>query len=402
MTQAARQRADRRGHEGGAERALRRHRGSCRATSSACSTICCRPRARLPRKWSASCWTRWTPANREVITLYYGAAGQCGRGRGVTRELADRAVSRPGDRSRRRRPAVLSLHHFSRVTKWHRSRSSPIAVHTCRRPPPLPNWASRCIPLIVRAGQQTYPERINQTDEAFMRRLAPDSKSVTVESPSVAHVQQLFARLGQVTDSVVCIHASGAFPTCRDRAPGVVRLHGPPAHHRASTRRPRLPRWGSSSRRPPRAAAERASQAEVVKIVRGMIPHMYAMFFSDSLEFLEAWGRLGPAQTLLGTMLDLKPLATMEDGDLIPMEKVRTLQPGGRRAVRFRRRVLAHRAAVPGAPRLRGRGRAAPGTAGGSVPAPGVLGRGLYALAGGPHRAARAGRDGLRRDPVTG
>jgi DegV family protein with EDD domain len=71
------------------------------------------------------------------------------------------------------------------------------------------------------------------------------------------------------------------------------------------------------------AAAQGAPQAEVVRIVRGMIPHMYALFFSDSLDYLEAWGRLGAAQTLLGTMLDLKPLATMEDGDLLPIEKVR-------------------------------------------------------------------------------
>jgi DegV family protein with EDD domain len=72
------------------------------------------------------------------------------------------------------------------------------------------------------------------------------------------------------------------------------------------------------------AAAEGASLAEVVRIVRGMIPHMYALILSDSLAFLEAWGRLGPAQTLLGTMLGLKPIATMEDGDLLPVEKVRS------------------------------------------------------------------------------
>jgi DegV family protein with EDD domain len=180
------------------------------------------------------------------------------------------------------------------------------------------------IPLIVRAGQQSYPERINQTDEAFMRRLAADSKSLTVESPSVSQVQQIFARLGQTTDSIVCIHASSALFDVSD----VVR--------RASSGfmgRQRIivvdtqttsAALGIIVEAAARAALDGASQAEVVKIVRGMIPHMYAMFFSDSLEFLEAWGRLGPAQTLLGTMLDLKPLATMEDGDLIPMEKVKT------------------------------------------------------------------------------
>ena len=51
---------------------------------------------------------------------------------------------------------------------------------------------------------------------------------------------------------------------------------------------------------------------------------MYALFFSDTLDYLEMWDRLGPAQTMLGTMLGVKPIATMEDGDLIPVEKVRS------------------------------------------------------------------------------
>lgn len=180
------------------------------------------------------------------------------------------------------------------------------------------------IPLIVKSGGQTYPERVNSTDEAFMRRLKEDSKSGAVESPTVAQVQQVFARLSQTTDNMVCIHSSSALFDIGE----VVR--------RASSAfmgRQRITvldtqttsaALGIIVEAAARAAAEGASQTEVVKVARGMIPHMYAMFFSDSLNYLEAWGRLGAAQTLLGTMLDLKPLATMEDGDLIPMEKVRT------------------------------------------------------------------------------
>ena len=180
------------------------------------------------------------------------------------------------------------------------------------------------IPLIVRVGQQTYPERINQTDEPFMRRLAADSKSVHVESPGISQVQQLFARLGHVTDSVVCIHGSSSLfdvaEIARRASSGFMGRQRIIVIDTQTT----SAALGIIVEAAARAAADGASQAEVVKIVRGMIPHMYAMFFSDSLEFLEAWGRLGPAQTLLGTMLDLKPLATMEDGDLIPMEKVKT------------------------------------------------------------------------------
>ncbi|MCU0508025.1 MAG: DegV family protein [Anaerolineae bacterium] len=180
------------------------------------------------------------------------------------------------------------------------------------------------IPHIVRSGGQTYPERVNHTDEAFMRRLREDTKGGTVEPPSVAHAHQVFARLSQSTDSMVCIHSSSALSDISE----VVRRasSGFMGRQRITVldTQTTSAALGIIVEAAARAAAEGASQAEVVKIARGMIPHMYAMFFSDSLEYLETWGRLGPAQTLLGTMLDLKPLATMEDGDLIPMEKVRT------------------------------------------------------------------------------
>jgi DegV family protein with EDD domain len=187
----------------------------------------------------------------------------------------------------------------------------------------ITQYGIEVIPLTVHVGQQAYPERINQTDETVLRKMVQDPKSVWVDPPGLAQVQGLFARLGQITDSVVCIHGSGALHDTAEVA------------RRASTGfmgRQRIIVLdtltssigvGLIVEAAAKAAAEGASQVEVVKIVRGMIPHVYALYFSDSLEYLEAWGRLGSAQTMLGTMLELKPLATMEDGDFIPVEKVR-------------------------------------------------------------------------------
>jgi len=176
----------------------------------------------------------------------------------------------------------------------------------------------------VRSGQLAYPERINQVDDAFMRRIAADSKSGWIETPTLSQVQQVFARLGQVTDSVVCIHTSSALhdigEIARRASAGFMGRQRIIVLDTQTT----SAMLGVIVEAAAEAALAGASQAEIVKIVRGMIPHMYAMFFSDSLAYLEAWGRLGPAQTTLGTMLGLKPLATMEDGDLIPMEKVRS------------------------------------------------------------------------------
>jgi DegV family protein with EDD domain len=42
------------------------------------------------------------------------------------------------------------------------------------------------------------------------------------------------------------------------------------------------------------------------------------------MDYLERGGRIGKAQAILGSMLSIKPILFMEDGDIIPLEKVRT------------------------------------------------------------------------------
>ncbi|MCX6031016.1 MAG: DegV family protein [Chloroflexi bacterium] len=179
------------------------------------------------------------------------------------------------------------------------------------------------IPLTVHVGQKTYGERVNATDEDFLRRLAQDAKLASVGAPSPGQMRGLFNRLSQTTSEIVCVHVSGALndvaEVAREAAKDFIGRQRIVVIDTATT----SVGVGLIVEAAGRAAAEGAPITEVVRIVRGMIPHMYALLFSDSLEFLEAWGRLGAAQTLLGTMLGLKPLSTMEDGDLLPVEKVR-------------------------------------------------------------------------------
>jgi DegV family protein with EDD domain len=48
------------------------------------------------------------------------------------------------------------------------------------------------------------------------------------------------------------------------------------------------------------------------------------MFAVDTLEFLHRGGRIGGAQRLLGTALNMKPILFLEDGRVEPLERVRT------------------------------------------------------------------------------
>lgn len=49
-----------------------------------------------------------------------------------------------------------------------------------------------------------------------------------------------------------------------------------------------------------------------------------SLFYVDTLEHLRRGGRIGAAQALLGSVLAVKPLLTISDGTVVPLDKART------------------------------------------------------------------------------
>jgi DegV family protein with EDD domain len=63
---------------------------------------------------------------------------------------------------------------------------------------------------------------------------------------------------------------------------------------------------------------------EIVRQMRGASERLYAMYYVETPTYLDASEILSPAHALLGDMLGLKPFLTIEDGRIVPVEKVRT------------------------------------------------------------------------------
>jgi DegV family protein with EDD domain len=60
-------------------------------------------------------------------------------------------------------------------------------------------------------------------------------------------------------------------------------------------------------------------------------------FAIDTLEFLRRSGRLGAAGAWIGSTLRVKPILTMEDGQMTPVERVRTSERAFERLVDYAR-----------------------------------------------------------------
>jgi DegV family protein with EDD domain len=73
-----------------------------------------------------------------------------------------------------------------------------------------------------------------------------------------------------------------------------------------------------------RAAQAGANLAECQKLAEEAQKHTGVYFVVDTLEFLRRGGRIGGAQAMLGSALNLKPLLELRDGRIESVEKVRT------------------------------------------------------------------------------
>ncbi len=74
------------------------------------------------------------------------------------------------------------------------------------------------------------------------------------------------------------------------------------------------------------AATKQADSVDIERLVRGLIPHIYSIFCIPGLTYLNNNGYIDRAQAVIGEMLNLLPIFTLEEGHLTPLEKARNLR----------------------------------------------------------------------------
>jgi len=72
---------------------------------------------------------------------------------------------------------------------------------------------------------------------------------------------------------------------------------------------------------------------ELVGKVQSMLKREYAFFIVPTLDYLLKGGRIGGAAKLVGTLLKIVPILTIDDGKVATFEKVRTLRKAKKRFI---------------------------------------------------------------------
>ena len=180
------------------------------------------------------------------------------------------------------------------------------------------------LPHTVYWDHEAFRDEIDLSREEFFRRLHAGEASPRVVPPLVADFRQAYAELSQETDSILSVHVSGRLSeTCQMASQAAEVFLGRCQITVVDSLTSSLG-LGILATTAAEAGAAGQSLDQVVHLMRAMIPRIYSAFFAEDLEYLERAGRIGRAQSLLGSMLGIKPFLIIEEGEIIPMEKVTT------------------------------------------------------------------------------
>ncbi len=184
------------------------------------------------------------------------------------------------------------------------------------------------MPITVELEGRRYREGVDIDAVEFLRRLQRASSRPKIIAPSVKDWVRLYRKLVREHPYIlVLIHSSRLSDTYMHAREAVNEVFGRARFWVVDTQTIGFGQ-GVLVRHALQSVNEDSTPPDVVRRIRAMIPHIYAQFLMDRLDYLEAYGRVGPAQALLGTMLGIKPILTMEDGELIPVEKVLKWEQG--------------------------------------------------------------------------
>ena len=179
------------------------------------------------------------------------------------------------------------------------------------------------VPLRVMLGNRTAVDGVDVSSAEVARALR-SKVSVSTSRPTPA---EFATRFQQVLDGgashIVSVHLSAALSgtwesavlAAQDFPHGVVRV---------VDSRSTAMGLGFAVMAAAETAAAGGSAAEVQGAATATVDATRTLFYVDTLEHLRRGGRIGTAAALFGTTLSVKPLLQLVEGQIVPLEKVRT------------------------------------------------------------------------------
>ena len=195
------------------------------------------------------------------------------------------------------------------------------------------------VPLTVFFGDEAYLDGVELDNAGFYQKLSTSKASPRTSQPSPAAFQQAYTRLiDEGADAILSIHLSAKLSgtyqsacTARDTLPDTVKKI--PIDIIDSQSISVGMSWAILLAA--REAREGVGLAEIKAHVLDQLARTRILAVLDTLDYLKRGGRIGGARAFLGNVLSFKPIISLKDGEVIPLEQPRTRSKAYERIARL-------------------------------------------------------------------
>lgn len=183
------------------------------------------------------------------------------------------------------------------------------------------------VPLTVLFGDEAYRDGIDLDGPAFYAKLASSTTPPTTSAPSPGVFEEAYHQM--VKDGATGVLAlslagslSATYAAALNAAQRVSQETGVPFEvvdsHTVSGG------FGLPALLVAKQAQTGASLEQLKAQAESLLSRVHLIASLDTLEYLQRGGRIGRARMLLGTLLNVKPLLEVREGQVLPLENVRT------------------------------------------------------------------------------
>lgn len=189
------------------------------------------------------------------------------------------------------------------------------------------------IPCYVVIGNETYKDGVEITADRFYSRLPDLPRLPSTSQPTIADFQGVYQRLLDQGHQIISIHVSAKLSGTLNSAAQAKAALGDTADIEIIDSQSASAPMGLIVLAAARIARESTDLQEVVRQTRLSLQKHHGFVMVDTLEYLQKGGRIGKAQAFVGGMLKVKPILTIRDGEVHPVERPRSLERAKNRLV---------------------------------------------------------------------
>lgn len=197
------------------------------------------------------------------------------------------------------------------------------------------------VPLNVHFGQVTYRDAVDLTSSEFMTKMSNTDQLPTTSQPAMGVFEETFRSLAPSHDAIICIlisaKLSGTIQSATLAAEAVadtIPVHVVDSNNVAFA-------LGLQAIRAAELVDSGKSIDDVVATLNIECSRYHTILFVETLDHLRRGGRIGKAAQMVGSILQLRPLLRVEEGQVVPFERTRTRSKAIASLVRFTRELAA-------------------------------------------------------------